>query len=112
MLKFQYRSASCLSDCITEYKQHEGIFIKVNKLNEVLRNLLQNEGILAVAAYPIFSHGFLRGFLAAEYTSIDVFDKVNQDVVMDGLKKYASILNIYTDYTKTGLNYTGNSVKE
>ena len=112
MLKFQYKSASCLSDCITEYKQHEGIFIKVNKLNEVLRNLLQNEGILAVAAYPIFSHGFLRGFLAAEYTSIDVFDKVNQDVVMDGLKKYASILNIYTDYTKTGLNYTGNSVKE
>lgn len=112
MSKFQYKTASHLAEFIPEFKQHKGIFQKTNKLNELLSNLLQSNGILAVAAYPIFSQGLLRGFIDIEYTQLEVFERSSEEEVIESLKKYASILNYYTDYTKTGFNYEGNAMKE
>lgn len=111
MMKFQYKSATCLVDFISVFKQHGGLCIKTNRLNEVLSNMLSGEGVCAVGVYPIFSRGMLRGFIGVEYSTLEVFEKLNTEEIIELLKKYSSILNYYTDYTKTGFTYEGNSVK-
>ena len=69
-------------------------------------------GVEAIFTYPMFVGGMLKGFLALEYNSIDTYNNLDIDRVSEIIKKYASILNVYIDYSKTGLNYEGNSMRE
>lgn len=110
--KFQYKSAALLSDILSDLKQHQGKALNSNKINEVYANLLVENGISSIIVYPIFLYDKLRGFLALEYNSAEVFDKYNNDNTMELIKKYSALLNIYLDYTKTGFNYSNNRVQE
>lgn len=110
--KFQYKPAILLAEILSSLKQHQGISLSVNELNEVATKALLDSGIVGVMVYPIFLYDKLRGFLALEYNSIEVFNHVNKDEIMESLKKYASLLNIYLDYTKTGFTYTGNEFRD
>lgn len=110
--KFQYKTATLLCDVLSKFKQHQGVMTEASKLNEVFANLLVENGIVAIAYYPIFLHNSLRGFLALEFNSLDTYNKTNKENTLASLKKYSALLNTYLDYTKTGFSYSGTMIKE
>lgn len=110
--KFQYKAATLLCDVLSKFKQHQGVVAEASELNEIFANLLIENGIVAIAYYPIFLHDSLRGFLALEFNSLDTYNKIDKDSILTSLRKYASLLNIYLDYTKTGFSYSGTVIKE
>ena len=112
LLKFQFKSAAMLSDLLPSFKQHHGFSSEVDHLNEVLSNLLSNEGTSGIIAYPMFLHDQLKGFIAMEYNSIEAYESIDKEKIMAAAKKYSSLLNIYLDYSKTGFTYKDNQVKE
>lgn len=112
MSHFQYKPAICLTDMVSTWKQHQGFHGNVSELNDLLKEMLITIGVEAIFTYPMFVGGKLKGFLALEYSSIDTYNNLNIEKVSEIIKKYASILNVYIDYSKTGLNYEGNSMRE
>lgn len=111
MSRFQYKSAICLADMIAVWKQHQGFHGNVSELNDLLKEMLVSIGIEAVVTYPMFVGGYLKGFLALEYNSLDTYNNLDIEKVTGIAKKYASILNVYIDYSK-GLSYEGNAMRE
>ena len=105
--KFQYKPASLLCDLLSNFKQHQGVIKETDKLNEVFATLLIENGILGIAAYPIFLHDSLRGFICLEFNTLEIFNTIVPEDLLGLLKKYSSLLNIYLDYTKTGFSYSG-----
>ena len=112
MSKFQYKPAICISDMLPSWKSHEGFYGEISNVNDMLKEFLVEIGVEAIATYPIFIGGQLKGFIGLEYSNLEVFRKQDMERVYEILKKYASILNIYVDYRKTGLNYEGNALRE
>lgn len=112
MKEFQYKNAACLVDILPILKQHQGFCSKANQLNEVLQDLLNKVGILAIYAYPMFVNNQLKGFIGLEYNVLEIYEGTNKEETMDTLKKYTSLLNIYIDYTSTGFSYEGNAMRE
>lgn len=111
MSRFQYKPAICIADMIAVWKQHQGFHGNVSELNDLLKEMLVSIGIEAVVTYPMFVGGYLKGFLALEYNSLDTYNNLDIEKVTGIAKKYASILNVYIDYSK-GLSYEGNAMRE
>ena len=111
MQHFQYKSCAMLMDILPELKQHKSFTSKTSNLNPLFRDLTEKVGVEVVCIYPIFNKDRLRGFLEIAYTNDEAYANLDASEIQNNMKYYASLLNVYVDYSKDGLNFAGNEMK-
>ncbi len=103
--KIQYTTCTFLDAAISEFKQHLPSFNNIDKYNVIMQRYLKQANCEGVIMVPIFNNSKLKGFLSLGYESEELFNKIDTKYVIDTTMKYSAIINIYVDYTKTGLKY-------
>lgn len=105
LVETQYKPTIILSDMLPLFKQHKGFAKPVKDCSDALAGYKKKLGCSSMACYPIFLYDKLRGFIACSWSDKLAIENYGEDVIMETLSKYGSLLNIYIDYGKTGFKY-------